>query len=104
MRHEPAAPPPGGGEWTLDDPTKVGVFVQPDRGAPTVVFNGKPYLYGNRADAELHLDRPAARAFLDTLPDDEAWLASEGPLIKCHLPSPEPEPVGDKEQEGEDKK
>jgi len=104
MIHASPAPPPGGGDWALDDPSKVGVFVQPDRGAPAVMYEGKPYLYGARANAEQHMERPAARAFLDALSDDEAWLSSEGPLIKCHLPSPEPKPVEGEEEQGEKKK
>lgn len=95
--------PEGGGTWTADDPAAAAVFVQPDRGAPAVIFKDRPWVYGNRSDAELLADRPAARNFLDQLPAKQAYLVEEGPIMKCPLPIPQqPEPVpADAEEEGE---
>lgn len=87
-------PAAGDGTWTQDDPQAAAVFVQPNRGAPAVIWEGKPYLYGNRADAELLKDRPAARNFLDeVLPENHSYLSAEGPVMACPLPIPEPPPA-----------
>ena len=87
--------PPGGGEWTVDAPDKAAVFTNPDRGAPAVLVDGKPYVYGNRDDAALLADkRPAAEAFLDSLPEGADYLSAEGPVINCPKPTPpRPAPV-----------
>lgn len=81
---------PGGGIWTLDDPAAAAIFVSPDRGAPAVVVDNRPYVFGNRADAEALGKRPAARSFLDSLNDEEDYSASEGPLLNCALDTKKP--------------
>lgn len=87
-------PPAGGGTWTQDEPQAAAVFVQPNRGAPAVIWEGKPFLYGNRADAELLGDRPASRTFLDEeLPENHSYLSAEGPVMACPLPIPPPPPA-----------
>lgn len=85
-------PPAGGGDWTADSPKPAAVFVQPDRGAPAVLVDGKPYVYGNRADAELFDKRPAAAAFLEELPEKHHYKPDEGPIFQC--PHPIPPPIG----------
>ena len=66
-----------------------GVGVHP----PAVIWQDKPWVFGNRTDAEKFADRPAGRAFLDDLPDDHMYLAKLGPYISCPLPIPPPEPA-----------
>lgn len=100
-RFDVPTPPPGGGEWTADDPEKAAVFTNPDRGAPAVLVQGKPFVYGNREDAELLREvRPAAEAFLESLPENHAYLSAEGPVLKCPLPIPPrpPEPAAEDEE------
>lgn len=100
-RDDVPSPPEGGGEWTQDNPEKAGLFANPERGAPAVLIDGKPYLYGNREDAELLRDtRPAAEAFLETLPANHSYLSSEGPVITCPLPIP-PRPTPTEGDQGE---
>jgi len=76
-------PPAGGGDWTADTPKKSAVFAHPTRGAPAVIWEGKPYVFGNREDAVLVAERPAAGLFLDNLGKDVPWAPSEGPIINC---------------------
>ena len=99
--------PTDGGTWTLVDPSPAAVFVQPQRGAPAVVFEDRPYLFGGRAETELHTDRPAARVFLDELPDEADYSPTEGPLIACDLeataakaPTADAEPTEDNSEQG----
>ena len=76
-------PPPGGGEWTQDHPKQSAVFAHPARGAPAVLWEGRPFVFGNRADAVLVAERPAAGLFLDSLPTGMPWPPTEGPIINC---------------------
>ncbi len=76
-------PPAGGGDWTTDSPSKSAVFAHPARGAPAVIWEGKPFVFGNRTDAVLVAERPAAGLFLDGLPKDVPWAPTEGPLLHC---------------------
>ena len=83
-------PADGGGRWTKDNPKTAGIFVTPERGAPAVVWENRPYIYGNRSDAELLRDRPAARNYLDRIGDDALYAPQEGPLIRCPLGTEQP--------------
>ena len=84
------APAEGGGRWTQDHAKSAGIFVTPERGAPAVVWNDRPYIYGNRGDAELLSDRPAARAFLDRLDTDALYAPTEGPILGCPISTKKP--------------
>jgi len=80
-------PPDDSGTWTADDPQAAAVYTQPTRGAPAVLWQGRPYAFGNRTDAEVLAQRPAARVFLYELPEGRDWAPTEGPFIDCELPA-----------------
>jgi hypothetical protein len=84
---QPRGPIPGGsGVWTTDDPKAALPFVDPVRGAPALVWEGRPWIFGNRRDAEILGDAPAARAFLARLPDGAASSPDAAPALRCPLP------------------
>jgi hypothetical protein len=76
---------PGGGVWTADDPWTGLPWIDPIRGVPAVLWNGVPYVYGNRADAATLAEAgdPTAAAFLARLPRGAPWAPSEGPVLGC---------------------
>jgi hypothetical protein len=81
-----ASTPGGGGTWTIDDPAAARAFADPARGAPAVIWEGKPYLWGNRRDAQAVLPSPAAEQFLAKLPADALADPQAPPILRCPLP------------------
>ena len=78
--------PTDGGTWTEPDPSAMLDFVDAERGAPAVLWEGKPRIWGNRSDAErLAGESPEATAFLAKLPAERDWPVGEGPVVECEL-------------------
>lgn len=89
----PVAPiPAGGGVWTLDDPAAAAPWFDPARGAPAVLWDGRPWVYGNRADAAAlaATGHAGAASFVVALPAGAAWHPDEGPQLRCPLGTASP--------------
>ena len=83
-------PPPGDFSWTVAQPDLARPFLDPERGAPALVWRGQPYIFGNRADVLPFQGTATGSAFLSRLPKG-AWSAPEAaPALRCPLPEVPP--------------